>query len=256
MLGPISVIAVAPSTTRSVEKSPPRAAEGGPREAVPRACLFILKAQIALVYFYGGIAKLNGDWLRGMPLSSWLADRADLPVVGPWLTHPQAGLFFSYAGLLIDLSALIHGYLLVQRLVPLRHWLHPGDVNWNEEGHRFSWRMKLRDKEVSELSIHVIDPRTSLRELVDLEAWLTVRQIDEMSTRPDMLADFARFLADRWEAAAGVRPLVSVQAIVSLNGGPYRDLVDPRADLGAPWQAPGSAQVTARCRRRSTALPE
>eukprot|EP01108_Squamamoeba_japonica_P000146 TRINITY_DN1017_c0_g1_i2.p1 TRINITY_DN1017_c0_g1~~TRINITY_DN1017_c0_g1_i2.p1 ORF type:complete len:454 (-),score=112.76 TRINITY_DN1017_c0_g1_i2:644-2005(-) len=29
---------------------------------------------------------------------------------------------------------------------PLRHHFYPGDVVWTEEGHRYSWRMKLRDK--------------------------------------------------------------------------------------------------------------
>lgn len=33
-----------------------------------------------------------------------------------------------------------------QILYPLRHHLYPGDVTWNELGHRYSWRMKLRDK--------------------------------------------------------------------------------------------------------------
>lgn len=41
------------------------------------------------------------------------------------------------------------GLLLIsfqQILYPLRHHLYPGDVTWNELGHRYSWRMKLRDK--------------------------------------------------------------------------------------------------------------
>ena len=40
--------------------------------------------------------------------------------------------------------ALLHLYVLAQLLVPLRHWLYPGTVSWTEEGHRFSWHMKLR----------------------------------------------------------------------------------------------------------------
>jgi len=37
-------------------------------------------------------------------------------------------------------------WLAVQLLLPLRHWLYPGNVDWTEEGHRFSWQMMLRDK--------------------------------------------------------------------------------------------------------------
>jgi hypothetical protein len=123
--------------------------------------------------------------------------------------------------------------MIVQIAVPLRHWLYPGDVNWNEEGHRFSWRMKLRDKEVDELAMHVIDPRTGMREPIDLTDWLTEPQIGEAVTRPDMLIELARVVADRWHAQGGVRPMVTAKVSVSLNGGPYRDLIDPTLDLAA-----------------------
>ena len=41
---------------------------------------------------------------------------------------------------------LIGSWLLLQTAVPLRHWTLPGNVAWNEDGHRYSWRMKLRSK--------------------------------------------------------------------------------------------------------------
>ncbi|WP_437589908.1 HTTM domain-containing protein [Sorangium sp. So ce1000] len=300
--------------------TPPATPPTMPAETVPRFYLFALKAQIAIVYFYGGVAKLNGDWLRGQPLTTWLAEHADAPLVGPLLASPTAGLALSYAGLFIDLSmgfllfsrrafpfgaalavafnlsnallfnigifpyamiaslalfgdpswprrrlpflfftraappddgvrapspaaprrhtlplALLHGYLLLHLALPLRHWAYPGDVAWNEAGHRFSWRMKLRDKSVSELGIYVLDPRTGEREPLDLEEWLTGRQLGEMSTRPDMLVDFAHHVADRLQEqeSSGVRPVVTAKVVASLNGGPSRDLVDPTLDLAS-----------------------
>jgi hypothetical protein len=151
-------------------------------------------------------------WPRGLL-------RRPAPAPGPAEAGGRAGL------------VLLCGYLLVQLALPLRHWLHPGDVNWNEAGHRFSWRMKLRDKEVDELAIHVVDPRTGARERIEPEDWLTGRQIGEMATRPDMIIDFGHLVADRWEGAAGVRPIVTATVRVSLNGGPSRDLLDPALDL-------------------------
>ena len=129
--------------------------------------------------------------------------------------------------------ALLHVYLLVHLLVPLRHWLYPGDVAWNEAGHRFSWRMKLRDKQVDKLAIVATDPRTGVRHRVDVHDWLTPRQIDEMASRPDMLVDFAYMVAERWQASVGVRPIVTAKVTVSLNGAPPRDLVEPTLDLAA-----------------------
>ncbi len=38
-------------------------------------------------------------------------------------------------------------FLSIHLLIPFRHYLMPGDANWNEKGHRFSWRMLLRVKQ-------------------------------------------------------------------------------------------------------------
>ena len=37
-------------------------------------------------------------------------------------------------------------WMLFHLVTPLRHHGYSGDVAWTEEGHRFSWRMKLRSK--------------------------------------------------------------------------------------------------------------
>ena len=34
-------------------------------------------------------------------------------------------------------------YIFLQCVIPLRHYLYPGDVNWTLEGDRMAWRMKL-----------------------------------------------------------------------------------------------------------------
>ncbi|MEM6337134.1 MAG: HTTM domain-containing protein [Bacteroidota bacterium] len=72
-------------------------------DTVPAWTLGILQFQIAIVYFFGGVAKLNPDWLQARPIGRWLAARGDLPLVGPWLETVAAGYFFAYSGLLFDL---------------------------------------------------------------------------------------------------------------------------------------------------------
>lgn len=69
----------------------------------PAWTLYLLRFQLGLVYVFGGVAKLNGDWLRAWPLKLWLSERADWPVLGALYGHPWAPWFFSYAGLLFDL---------------------------------------------------------------------------------------------------------------------------------------------------------
>jgi vitamin K-dependent gamma-carboxylase len=85
--------------------------------SVPRWAYWLLRAQVALVYFYAGAAKLNADWLlRAEPLSTWLQVHADLPLLGPTLAAPWCAYVLSWAGAAYDLS--IVALLLFRRTRP------------------------------------------------------------------------------------------------------------------------------------------
>ena len=75
-------------------------------ETVPAWSLWLLRFQIGLVYFYGGIAKLNSDWLAAEPMRIWMAARPDFPLIGTWFTENWLVYSMSYGGLLIDLLAV------------------------------------------------------------------------------------------------------------------------------------------------------
>jgi len=70
---------------------------------VPQWVLWALRAQFGITYFYGGVAKLNPDWLRGYPLSDWIKGGTQVPIIGPYVGEPWMGLFLSYVGMLLDL---------------------------------------------------------------------------------------------------------------------------------------------------------
>lgn len=76
------------------------------RQTAPRIWLWLLRFQIGIAYVYGGIAKINHDWLHGMPMRIWLEDRSWLPVVGPWLEQESAVVFFVWASILFDLAVV------------------------------------------------------------------------------------------------------------------------------------------------------
>jgi hypothetical protein len=79
----------------------------------PAWTLWLLRAQIAIPYFYGGIAKLNADWLAGEPMRTWLSRKDFAPHLGPFFRQETSVLFFSYGGLLFDL--LVVPFLLWKR---------------------------------------------------------------------------------------------------------------------------------------------
>lgn len=274
-------------------------------DTIPIWCVWLLRFQIGIPYFYGGIAKLNMDWLHGYPLWDWLGKRSHYPVIGDFLSTPAGVFFFAYGGLLFDLLvvplllwkrtrmlafctavffhltnawlfnigifpwamiaattiffdpdwprkllnmpaikipkesldsswknltvACLTIFFLFQVLVPFRHLLYPGVVHWTEEGHRFAWHMKLRDKRGSSL-FRLVYPETETKITVDPREYLTRRQYRKMSTRPDMTLQFAHFLSEAYESN-GERPEVYADVFVSLNGRPKQRIIDPGVDL-------------------------
>ncbi len=294
-----------------------------PRAAtVPVWPLWILRLQLGVVYFYGGVAKINPDWLAGEPMRNWVSDETQVPIIGPYVNTEWMPYFLSYGGLLLDLAivplllwrrtrlfafvlailfhilnahmfhigifpwlgaaattlflapdwprkvlrfltrrpfptpapsvpasgrawqntvlALAGLYALVQLLVPLRHYLYPGDVGWTYEGHRFSWRMKLHDRE-AQARFYVVDPNTGREARANPRQYLAWHQATKALTRPDMILQFAHFLA-REIPYYGRKPLrVEARVYASLNGRKPELLVDPIVDLAAQPRTLGHA---------------
>jgi hypothetical protein len=58
---------------------------------IPLWNIAALRFQFEVMLIYAGIVKLNPDWLRGEPLTLWLNQRMDIPVIGSWLGTPGLG---------------------------------------------------------------------------------------------------------------------------------------------------------------------
>ncbi len=275
-------------------------------------CLWLLRLQLGVPYFYGGLAKINSDWLlRAQPMRLWLQEGTDggirlqgawaayafswggmvydlliipallwrrtrIPAlvvtflfhltnselftigVFPWLmlaalglylppTWPRrAGLFGrslrdSFAarkkpspqaaarpGLVMTLLA---AWTAIQLLVPFRHFLYPGNVDWNEQGHRFSWRMKIRDKR-GDVRFMAVDPVSGRAfPLNDLTAMVTPGQRRMMEHDPEMMRQLAHLLARRLREAGYGDLEVRADTSISFNGRPRQPLIVPGVAL-------------------------
>lgn len=297
-------------------------------QTVPAWTLWLLRAQVGIAYFFGGIAKLNSDWLvGGEPMRIWLSPFAKLPVFGPLVQSERVVYSFVYGGLLLDLLIvplllwrrtrpfafvaaiafnlmnavifsigifpwfmlaasliffppnllrrlvqaikstghsglepapkteetaaapesevetcgqvssrqkptiwLLAAYLGVQVILPLRHYTYPGNVSWTEEGHNFSWHMKLRTKSGNSI-FSVVHPQTGQTWTVDPARYLPPWQLVKMTTKPDLIVQFAHHLAEekRREGYDGVE--VRARVMASLNGRKQQLMIDPTVDL-------------------------
>lgn len=70
---------------------------------VPRWQPFIIQAQIMIVYFYGGIAKINYDWLvRGEPVRTLLSRMPADHILAPIQENEFGVHTLTYVGFLIE----------------------------------------------------------------------------------------------------------------------------------------------------------
>lgn len=78
-------------------------APGKTLNSVPAWVILILKFQLAIVYIYAGLAKINYDWLvLALPMKIWLPANDKLPLVGWLFTLPWIPYAFSWLGMLYD----------------------------------------------------------------------------------------------------------------------------------------------------------
>ena len=74
------------------------------KETVPLWCLFLLRFQVAVVYIFAGLTKVNADWLiKGEPLATWLATRDTFPLIGGLFQFKSFAIGMSWAGMFYDL---------------------------------------------------------------------------------------------------------------------------------------------------------
>ncbi|MGD9856565.1 MAG: HTTM domain-containing protein, partial [Planctomycetaceae bacterium] len=70
---------------------------------VPGWSLFLVRFLVGIPYFYGGIAKMNADWLAGQPARMMLADDSSHWLYGRWATEDWLVYGFCWGGMLFDL---------------------------------------------------------------------------------------------------------------------------------------------------------
>ena len=135
---------------------------------------------------------------------------------------PQKGLIL-FAPVLIVFFAL-------QLLLPLRHWLYPGDVLWTEEGYRFAWHVMLAEK-TGAANYYITDKASGRQWLLSPGDYLSPQQEKQMAFQPDMILEFAHYLEEDLAQQGLADVAIQAEVFVSLNGRRSRLLIDPTIDL-------------------------
>ncbi|MBN2869022.1 MAG: HTTM domain-containing protein [Flavobacteriaceae bacterium] len=137
----------------------------------------------------------------------------------------------NYKPILVSIGVI---YFAFQIALPLRQHFFTDNVLWTEEGHRLSWRMMLRSRS-GYTNYKVIDKNTNKSEFIKMSDYLTKKQIRSASCKPDVIWQFAQHLKKEY-AKNGKDVKVYVDSKISINGRPYKRLINQNVDLASvPW---------------------
>ena len=123
-------------------------------------------------------------------------------------------------------------FAAVQVFLPLRHYLEPGNVRWNEQGYYLAWRVMLTEK-AGHLEYEVTDPATGRNWLAYPELVLTDWQAAHAATRPDLIHATALLIADHYQQQGISDAEVRATSWVSMNGRQAKQFIDPAINLAA-----------------------
>ncbi len=71
-------------------------------DSLPVLWLWIFRLHMGIVYFYGGIAKFNHDWLNGLTTRKLFGDANRGTFLEPLMQYEYTPLFYAWSGMLFD----------------------------------------------------------------------------------------------------------------------------------------------------------
>jgi hypothetical protein len=125
---------------------------------------------------------------------------------------------------------LLVPFFVFQVLFPFRYLLYKGNPFWTEQGYRYGWRVMLMEK-AGTATFYVKDSNTGREGIVVNSEFLNPHQEKQMAMQPDMILQFAHFLAEHYATKGVNKPQVRAEVYVTLNARPSQLLIDPSIDL-------------------------
>ena len=127
-------------------------------------------------------------------------------------------------------QTLLLVFFVIQLVFPFRYFLYPGELFWNEQGYRFSWRVMLIEKK-GFTEFKIVDSETSESFYVINSNFLTEFQERQMSFQPDFILEYAHYLGDYYNENGYKDVEVYAESFVTLNGRTSKRFIDSSVDL-------------------------
>lgn len=130
-------------------------------------------------------------------------------------------------------------FFIIQIAAPWRYLMYPGNLFWNEEGFRFSWRVMLVEKS-GYAQFYVKHPDYPGLKPIDNSRYLSAHQEKQMSFQPDMILQYADHLKSEltgssWQDGDQIivldNPEIYAEVKVKMNHRPSKELVNKSVEL-------------------------
>ena len=126
--------------------------------------------------------------------------------------------------------SIVFVFFIIQFIFPFRYAFYPGELFWNEQGYRFSWRVMLMEKR-GYTTFKIVDKEKGKSFYVMNDEFLTEFQERQMSFQPDFILEYAHHLGDHYKELGYNNIEVYADSYVALNGRMSKRFVDPKVDL-------------------------
>lgn len=126
-------------------------------------------------------------------------------------------------------------FFMAMMVLPLYHWVIPGNVFWTEEGHKHAWRMMLRSKSGSAWFL-IKSAKHNISESIWPNNRMSSKAANKLASHPDMIWQFAQRLKKEYHIKGINDVEIYAYTSVSLNGSAYASIVDHTVNLAQePW---------------------
>ena len=126
--------------------------------------------------------------------------------------------------------AIVTVFLIIQLCFPFRYLLYPGELFWNEQGYRFSWRVMLIEKK-GITNLKVLNKEDGKSFMVMNEEFLSEFQERQMSFQPDFILEYAHHVGEYYKKNGMNEIEIYADSYVTLNGRLSQRFIDPNVNL-------------------------
>lgn len=123
-------------------------------------------------------------------------------------------------------------FVVFHLLFPFRHLLMTNNPEWTGIASRFSWRMKMQTRNVTEFSMSLTDTKTSNTYNLDGKSYVSTNQYIHMLEDPYTFVHLSKYISEKLERERGIiNPIIKANIKVEFNGLPNQYMISPDVDL-------------------------